>query len=61
MRRSWSTTTVIPTPGRFGDLGEDLDGYARTSGSLHFEADERLPDELVRRLVEAKLRRLGLG
>ena len=42
-----------------GDLGTELDGYTRTSGSLHFAVDEPLPDDLVRRLVEAKLRRLA--
>ena len=42
------------------DLGDDLAGYQRTAGSLHFAVDEPLPDHLVRRLVEAKLARLGL-
>jgi uncharacterized protein YdhG (YjbR/CyaY superfamily) len=40
-------------------LGDLLDGYERTSGSLHFAVDEPLPDDLVRRLVEAKLASLG--
>jgi uncharacterized protein YdhG (YjbR/CyaY superfamily) len=43
------------------DVADDLEGYDRTSGSLHFPVDEPLPDDLVRRLVEAKLRRLGPG
>ena len=41
------------------DLGDDLAGYDRTAGSLHFTVEHPLPDDLVRRLVEAKLRRLG--
>ena len=41
-------------------LGERLNGYERTSGSLHFAVDEPLPDDLVRRLVDAKLAILGL-
>jgi uncharacterized protein YdhG (YjbR/CyaY superfamily) len=41
------------------DLGDAVSGYERTSGSLHFPIDEPLPDELVRRLVEAKLAALG--
>lgn len=41
------------------DLGDDLAAYERTAGSLHFAVDEPLPDDLVRRLVEAKLARLG--
>jgi uncharacterized protein YdhG (YjbR/CyaY superfamily) len=40
-------------------LGDRLDGYERTSGSLHFPVDEPLPDELVRSLVSAKLAILG--
>jgi len=40
-------------------LGDLLNGYERTSGSLHFAVDEPLPDELVRRLVDAKLAILG--
>ena len=40
-------------------LGDRLNGYERTSGSLHFAVDEPLPDELVRALVDAKLAILG--
>ena len=42
-------------------LREAVAGYKQTSGSLHFAIDEPLPDELVRRLVEAKLELLGLA
>jgi uncharacterized protein YdhG (YjbR/CyaY superfamily) len=42
------------------DLGDELAPYTRTRGSLHFAVDEPLPDDLVRRLVLAKLARLGL-
>src|SRR5262245_9253896 len=41
------------------DVADDVAGYERTAGSLHFAADEPLPDDLVRTLVEAKLRRIG--
>ncbi len=40
-------------------LSEELTGYERTSGSLHFSIDEPLPDQLVRKLVGAKLALLG--
>lgn len=40
-------------------LGDRLDGYTCTRGSLHFAIDEPLPDELVKTLVEAKLALLG--
>ena len=43
-----------------GQVTDALAGYERTSGSLHFAVDEPLPDDLVRRLVEAKLALLGL-
>ena len=43
-----------------GDLGDELAGYARAPGSLHFPVGQPLPDDLVRRLVEAKMARLGL-
>lgn len=41
-------------------LSDHLVGYQRTKGSLHFPLDEPLPDDLVRRLVEAKLTLLGI-
>jgi uncharacterized protein YdhG (YjbR/CyaY superfamily) len=41
-------------------LGDRLDGYECTKGSLHFAIDEPLPAELVQELVDAKLRILGL-
>jgi uncharacterized protein YdhG (YjbR/CyaY superfamily) len=43
-----------------GALADELAGYEQTKGSLHFRVDEPLPDDLVRRLVEAKLALLGL-
>ena len=53
--------SYLPHSGEvLGDVQDDLTGYTRTTGSLHFAVDEPLPDDLVRRLVEAKLRRLGL-
>ena len=36
-------------------LGDRLSGYECTKGSLHFPVDRPLPDDLVRRLVDAKL------
>jgi len=42
------------------ELGDALAGHDYTSGSLHFPVDRPLPDELVRRLVAAKLAVLGL-
>jgi len=41
------------------ELAEELAGYERTSGSLHFAIDQPLPDDLVRRLVEVKLAQLA--
>ena len=44
-----------------GEIGDDLAGYTSTKGSLHFAIDQPLPDDLVRRLVETKMRQLGLS
>ena len=35
-------------------------GYTRTKGALHFPIDSPLPQELVRELIELKLRETGL-
>jgi uncharacterized protein YdhG (YjbR/CyaY superfamily) len=43
-----------------GELGEEVAGYRMTKGSLHFAIDQPLPGDLVRKLVETKLRQLGL-
>ncbi len=42
------------------ELGDDVAGYATTKGSLQFAVDRPLPDALVRRLVDTRLRELGL-
>jgi uncharacterized protein YdhG (YjbR/CyaY superfamily) len=44
-----------------GEMGDDIAGYQGTKGSLHFPVDQPLPDVLVRRLVEATMRQLGLS
>jgi uncharacterized protein YdhG (YjbR/CyaY superfamily) len=46
--------SVLPT------LATDLTGYERTKGSLHFPVDQPLPAALVKKLVRARLRELGL-
>ena len=43
-----------------GELADAVAGYRTTKGSLHFTPDRPLTAELVRRLVEARLRELGL-
>ena len=40
----------------FGDLRDDLQGYATSSGALRFGIDEPLPAPLVAKLVEVRLR-----
>ena len=48
--------SYLPHSGQvLSSLGDAVAGYKQTPGSLHFAIDEPLPDELVRRLVEAKL------
>jgi uncharacterized protein YdhG (YjbR/CyaY superfamily) len=41
------------------DLGEAVAGYTSTKGSLHFPVDQPLERGLVKRLIEARVRRLG--
>ena len=43
------------------ELADELSGYERTKGSLHFQIDEPLPTSLVRRLIRARMNELGLG
>ena len=46
----------LPHSGKLlASLGDRLNGYESTKGSLHFSVDEPLPDDLVRCLVAAKL------
>jgi uncharacterized protein YdhG (YjbR/CyaY superfamily) len=42
-------------------LSDDLAGYTKTKGSLHFPVDEPLPDGLVEKLVTVRLRQLSAG
>jgi hypothetical protein len=41
--------SVIP------QLGEELEGYPSTSGSLHFPVDQPLPEALVRKLLAVRM------
>jgi uncharacterized protein YdhG (YjbR/CyaY superfamily) len=41
-------------------LGDDLASYQSTKGSLHFAIDEPLPPGLVGKLIDARMRELGL-
>lgn len=53
--------SYLPHSGSVLDtLAEDVAGYGRTKGSLHFAADQPLPAELVDRLVTERLREAGL-
>jgi uncharacterized protein YdhG (YjbR/CyaY superfamily) len=42
-------------------LADDLAGYEMTKGSLHFPIDEPLPKPLVRKLLDFRMRQLGLA
>jgi uncharacterized protein YdhG (YjbR/CyaY superfamily) len=41
-------------------LGDRTRGYTRTKSALHFPVDRPLPRELIRQLIEVKLREVGL-
>jgi uncharacterized protein YdhG (YjbR/CyaY superfamily) len=40
----------------FPELVEELAGYGKSSGALRFEVDQPLPAELVRKLIDIRLR-----
>lgn len=47
--------SVYPFSGQvIGGLGDLIDGFDRTTGSLHFSVERPLPDDAVRLLVEAR-------
>jgi uncharacterized protein YdhG (YjbR/CyaY superfamily) len=41
-------------------LGDDLNGFEQSKGSLHFAIDKPLPKRLVKKLVGTRMRQLGL-
>lgn len=46
----------LPHSGRvFGGMEQDLAGYVRTAGSLHFAIDEPLPIDLIAKLINQKI------
>lgn len=47
--------SVYPFSGTvISGLGDALDGFDRTTGSVHFSVERPLPEDVVRRLVEAR-------
>jgi uncharacterized protein YdhG (YjbR/CyaY superfamily) len=44
----------------FPELEPDLVSYQRSTGALRFPIDEPLPAPLVRKLIEVRMRQLGL-
>jgi uncharacterized protein YdhG (YjbR/CyaY superfamily) len=43
----------------FQELRDDLAGYEMTSGSLHFPIDKPLPEPVVKKLIDVRLRQVG--
>ncbi len=43
-----------------GQVGDELEGYARTKSSLHFSVDRPLPKALVKKLITVRLADAGL-
>jgi uncharacterized protein YdhG (YjbR/CyaY superfamily) len=41
-------------------LGDEVERYEKTKGSLHFAIDKPLPKRLVKRLVTTRMRQLGI-
>jgi uncharacterized protein YdhG (YjbR/CyaY superfamily) len=42
----------------FTELRDELGDYVTTSGSLHFPIDKPLPEPLVKKLIDVRLRQL---
>jgi uncharacterized protein YdhG (YjbR/CyaY superfamily) len=42
-------------------LDDELSGFEKSKGSLHFAIDRPLPMRLVKKLVATRMRQLGLG
>ena len=42
------------------EIGDEVKGYEASKGALKFPTDEPLPEGLVKKLIEARLRELGL-
>jgi uncharacterized protein YdhG (YjbR/CyaY superfamily) len=40
-------------------LGDELHGYVKSKGSLHFAIDQPLPKRIVKKLVATRIRQLG--
>ena len=54
--------SIYPLSGTFlEEHADELKGYARTKGSLHFTPDAPLPDELLERLVRQRVAELEAG
>jgi uncharacterized protein YdhG (YjbR/CyaY superfamily) len=41
-----------------GTLADELEGYSRTQGALHFDPAQGLPANLVRKLIKARIAEL---
>jgi uncharacterized protein YdhG (YjbR/CyaY superfamily) len=39
----------------FPELADELDRYTKTTGSLHFDLDEPLPRDLVKKMIDVRL------
>ena len=52
--------SYIPHSGSVISEVPEARGYAGTQGTLHFPVDQPLPEGLVRKLIEVRLRQLGL-
>lgn len=54
--------TYLPHSGSVTEvLAADLSAYKTTKGALQFAIDQPLPEDVVRLLVGARLKELGLG
>ena len=52
--------SYLPHSGSVISAVPEAGGYPSTQGSLHFPVDQPLPKALVRKLIEERMRQLGL-
>lgn len=47
--------------GSIEKLGVDVSAFDQTSGSIHFTTDKPIPDELLKAIIEARKRQIGIA
>jgi uncharacterized protein YdhG (YjbR/CyaY superfamily) len=54
-----SHCSLFPTAAVIEEFKDDLKGFSTSKGTIHFPTDKPLPAALVKKLVKARVRRIG--